>query len=210
MVEGSVVMVGDIARRAPIPLMLLLVVVITGASGCAAPMSQRVDPDTPSMLGDTTTDSQDLRTIAQRMARSLVTVQQISNAASPPRIAFLDVNNRTNQIIDKEIFLNSIRTLLIQHSQGRVIFLDRARINQVVAERELKRRGEVGASERKILSGVDFFLTGELNALDKVEGPTRQTYTRYSFRLTDAESADIVWEDAYEVKKVGRRGVFDQ
>ncbi len=179
-------------------------------TGCAAPMSRRVDVDSPSPLGDTTTDSQDLRTIAQRMARSLVTVEQISSAGSPPRVAFLDVNNRTNQIIDKEIFLNSIRTLLIQHSGGKVVFLDRARINQIMAERELKRKGVVGASERKVLSGVDFFLTGELNAIDKVEGPTRMTYTRYSFRLTDAESSDIIWEDAYEVKKIGRRGTFDQ
>ena len=185
---------------------LLLVVV----AGCAAPVSQRVDVDSPSLPGDTTTDSQDLRTIAQRMARSLITMPQIVSAASPPRIAFLDVNNRTNQIIDKEIFLNSIRTLLIQNSQGKVVFLDRARINQIMAERELKRKGVVGASDRKILSGVDFFLTGELNAIDKVEGATRLTYTRYSFRLTDAESSDIIWEDAYEVKKLGRRGIFDQ
>lgn len=190
---------------------LLFAVVVSGSlAGCAAPLSQRVDVDSPSPLGDTTTDSQDLRTIAQRMARGIVTVPQIASAGSPPRIAFLDVHNRTNQIIDKEIFLNSIRTLLIQHSQGKVIFLDRARINQIMAERELKRKGVVGASERKILSGVDFFLTGELNAIDKVEGPSRLTYTRYSFRLTDAESSDILWEDAYEVKKLGKRGVFDQ
>ncbi|HEV8586681.1 MAG TPA: hypothetical protein VGT02_17060 [Methylomirabilota bacterium] len=190
----------------------LLVVCAAAAilAGCAAPVSQRVDVDAPSPLGDTTTDSQDLRTIAQRMARSLITVQQISRAETPPRIAFLDVRNRTNQIIDKEIFLNSIRTLLIQHSQGRVVFLDRTRINEIIAERELKRRGVVGASDRKILSGVDFFLTGELNAIDKVEGSARLTYTRYSFRLTDAESSDIIWEDAYEVKKLGKRGVFDQ
>lgn len=185
-------------------------ILLVAVSGCAGPISQRVDVDSPSLPGDTTTDSQDLRTIAQRMARSLVAMPQIANAGSPPRIAFLDVNNRTNQIIDKEIFLNSIRTLLIQNSQGKVVFLDRARINQIMAERELKRKGIVGASDRKILSGVDFFLTGELNAIDKVEGANRLTYTRYSFRLTDAESSDIIWEDAYEVKKLGRRGVFDQ
>jgi PBP1b-binding outer membrane lipoprotein LpoB len=183
---------------------------VAALGGCAAPVSQRVDPDSPSPLGDTTTDSQDLRTIAQRMARSLITVAQIARAESPPRIAFLDVNNRTNQIIDKEIFLNSIRTVLIQNSQGKVVFLDRARINAIMAERELKRKGVVGSSDRKVMSGVDFFLTGDLNAIDKVEGPARLTYTRYSFRLTDAESSDIIWEDVYEVKKLGRRGVFDQ
>ena len=188
----------------------LTLLIVVALAACAAPVSQRVDVDSPSPLGDTTTDSQDLRTIAQRMARSLITVDQIAKSESPPRIAFLDVNNRTNQIIDKEIFLNSIRTLLIQNSQGKVVFLDRARINAVMAERELKRKGLVGATERKIVSGVDFFLTGELNAIDKVEGPTRLTYTRYSFRLTDAESSDIIWEDAYEVKKLGKRGVFDQ
>lgn len=193
----------------PQPVLWLSVLCIVLLAGCAGPRVERMDVDAPSPIADTTTDSQDLRTIAQRMARGIVTVQQVSQADSPPRVAFLEINNRTNQIIDKEIFLNSIRTLLIQHSGGKVIFLDRARINQIVAERELKRKGIVGASERKTLSGVDFFLTGELNAIDKVEGKTRATYTRYSFRLTDAESSDIIWEDAYEMKKVTQRGIFD-
>jgi PBP1b-binding outer membrane lipoprotein LpoB len=204
------------SRSSPSPpaparaLGVLLLALAVGA--CAGPVSQRVDPDSPTPFGDTTTDSQDLRTVAQRMARSMITIPQIAGAASPPRIAFLEVSNRTNQIIDKEIFLNSIRTLLIQNSGGKVIFLDRARIGAILAERELKRKQLVGTStpEGKILSGVDFFLTGELNALDKVEGAARLTYTRYSFRLTDAESSDIIWEDAYEVRKLGRRGVFDQ
>ena len=31
-------------------------------------------------------------------------------------------------------------------------------------------------------------------------------YHRYSFRLTDAETDVVVWEDDYEFKKTGRRG----
>ncbi len=174
------------------------------------PSVQRVDLDSPSFLGDTTTGSQDLRTIAQRMARSIVMVHQIANAESPPRIAFLEIKNRTNQIIDKEMFLNSIRTLLIKYSQGKILFLDRDRVGSIVQERELKRKGIVGASDRKILSGADFFLTGDLNSIDKAAGRTRVTYNRYSFRLTDAESSDIIWEDAYEVKKVGTQRLYDQ
>ena len=73
-----------------------------------------------------------------------------------------------------------------------------------------KRRGEFSASRKGHLSGADFFLTGTLDSIDKASGGIRSTYTRYSFRLTEAESGDIYWEDDYEVKKIGKAGLYDR
>jgi len=170
---------------------------------------RRIDPDT-TLITDVTTDSQDLRTICQRMARSLINLRQISNAVSPPRVAFLEMVNRTTEDIDSYNLLDSIRTQLIKNSNGRVIFVDRERINSIMNERQMKRAGTVGSSGPKVLSGVDFFLTGRAYSEMKVFSGTREAYYRFSFRLTDAENGDIVWEDKYEFKKAGRLGFMNR
>jgi len=184
---------------------------ITGALlfiGCVASTS-RVDVATDEP-GDTETSSKDLVTVAQNMARSLVQLPQIAAAKAPPRIAFADIKNETNEIINKNLFIEKMRTLLIKNAVGRMVFLDRELSEQITQEREGKRRGELGSSGSKIRSGADFFLTGKLSSIDKQSGSKRSTYTRYAFRLTDAESTDILWEDEYEVKKVGKAGLYDR
>ena len=76
--------------------------------------------------------------------------------------------------------------------------------------REMKRRGEVSTAGQKMLLGADFFLTGTLSSIDKMMNGKRSTFTSYSFRLTDAESSAIIWEDEYDVKKVGKSGMYDR
>jgi PBP1b-binding outer membrane lipoprotein LpoB len=66
--------------------------------------------------------------------------------------------------------------------------------------------------ERKIRSGLeqaDFVLTGELRGVSKAAaGGDRSDYIVMSFQLVDAQSNQILWEEAYETKKVSKIGVI--
>ncbi len=178
---------------------------------CAGGITNRVDVDSEDNLSDTGTGSKDLRAVTSEMVRSLITLPQLAGAASPPRVALLRVENRTNEILDTQLFTTKMRTLLIKHSAGRIVFVDRSNASAaaIQAERNAKREGSVSATDTKQVSGADFFLTGEIASIDKAAGGTRSTYTRFSFRLTDAESSDILWEDEFEMKKVAVQGVWD-
>lgn len=177
---------------------------------CSAGKTNRVAIDTDEPFSDVETSSKDLEAVAQKMSASLLQLPQVSRASNPVRIAFSDVKNETNEIINKNLFIEKMRTLLLRNAQGRMIFLDREIAADIAKEREQKRAGEISSSSSKIKSGADFFLTGKLSSIDKVAGNQRSNYTRYTFRLTDAESTDILWEDDYEVKKVGSAGLYDR
>ena len=59
--------------------------------------------------------------------------------------------------------------------------------------------------EKKIVDGVgraNLLLTGELSALSKAGGGDRSDYVIVSFQLVDPQSNEILWEDAYETKRV--------
>lgn len=188
---------------------LLLSLALTG---CLA-KTNRVAVDSDEPFSDTTTGSKDLEAVAQKMTRSLVLLPQIASAKTPPRIAFLEVTNNTNEILNKELFLRKMRTMLMQGAAGKMIFIDRDKFEAIKRERDAKRKGEFSSAVEKSnvkLSGADYFLTGTLDSIDKAAGGKRSTYTRYSFRLTDAESGDIHWEDEYEVKKIGQAALYDR
>jgi penicillin-binding protein activator len=195
---------GDLMKRFIVPVFLACWM----AMGCAG-STNRVHVDETGGVEDTGIDSQDLRTIVQRMARSIIQINAIATADSPPRIAFLDIKNSSNDILDTGMFLRKIRTLLLKHSQGRIRFIDRARVREIIKEREAKRAGLISSAGSKNLAGADYFLTGNISSIDKAAGDLRSTYTLVSFRLTDAETSDIIWEDEYEMKKVGKRAFWD-
>ena len=176
--------------------------------GCATQGRVAVDSEDPFI--STTTDSKDYETVAQSMARDIVTVPQIANAQTPPTIAFAKVVNRSAVPLDTEMFLEKIRTLLMKNVGGKIAFLDRAKSEEVIRERDMKRAGEVTASSKKAVLGADYFLTGSVSSIDKGDGKWRSTMMRYEFRLTDAESTQLIWANDYEVKKVGKKSLADQ
>ncbi len=191
-------------------LRILTLLCLTAMMSCSLGKTNRVGIDTDEPFSDVETSSKDLEAVAEKMTKSMLQLPQIHQGSAPVRIAFSDVKNETNEIINKNLFIEKMRTLLLRNAQGKMIFLDREISADIAKEREDKRSGEVSSSSSKIKSGADFFLTGKLASIDKVSGNKRSNYTRYSFRLTDAESTDILWEDDYEVKKVGSSGLYDR
>lgn len=71
---------------------------------------------------------------------------------------------------------------------------------------------KIAKVERKMKSGLgksDFILTGELSALTKAAtGGNRSDYVIMSFQLVDPLTNEVVWEDAYETKKVTKRSIL--
>ncbi len=144
--------------------------------------------------------------VTDRMARSILGIPQIAKAPVPPSVVLEPVVNNTRFPINKDIFLTRIRTQLNAKALGQVSFLDREMMATLERERELKRTGQVTASANPVpneFGGADYFLTGKLDGMTTRTAAGTSDYVLYSFRLTDARTSRIVWEDAAEVKKQG-------
>jgi len=181
-------------------------------NGCATGVTQRIDVDAEMVDDKQSTAVQDYRTVADQMARSLVQLPMIHKADHPPTFAFLDVENRTNQFIDTVAFQEKIRTLLLKNCGGKIYFLDRSAVNEILKERKRKKKGVVTASEKSSekIYGADYFLTGSIHSINRVMGSERTEYVRYSFRLTDADTSLIVWEDEYETRYFKSKALMDR
>ena len=191
--------------------LVLLFLITCLLNSCSPGVSKRVDLDAELVNDAHATSVQDYRTVADQMARSLIQLPFIHKAESPPTIAFIEVKNRTNKIIDTEGFQEKIRTLLIKNCGGKIYFLDRAAIQEILAERKMEQVGIVttGKSASKMY-GADYFLTGSIHSINRIQGTQKTEYTRYSFRLTDADTSLIVWEDEYETRYFKEKAFWDQ
>jgi PBP1b-binding outer membrane lipoprotein LpoB len=163
-------------------------------------------PDERGFVAGTGIESQDLVSVTDRMARSILSIPQIARAPVPPSVVLDPVVNNTRFPINKDIFLTRIRTQLNSKAMGQVSFLDREMMKTLERERELKRSGQVTASANPNVvefAGADYFLTGKLDGMTTRTSAGTSDYVLYSFRLTDARTSRIVWEDVAEIKKQG-------
>src|ERR1043165_8239507 len=100
--------------------LLLLITSAALVAGCASsgvknpsgvPVT-RMNADEQGFVAGTGVESQDLVAVTDKMARNILSVQQISNAGTPPIIVLDPVENKTRFPINKDIFLTRIRSEL--------------------------------------------------------------------------------------------------
>lgn len=179
------------------------------SSGVKNPSGVRVTemkPDERGFVAGTGVESQDLVSVTDQMARSILAVPEIARAQGMPRIVLLPVVNDTRFPINKDIFLTRIRTQLNSKAAGKVRFLARDQMAALEKERDLKQSGAVTSnSDPNVVEfkGADFFLTGKLSGMTTRTSKGTSDYILYSFQLIDPRTSDIVWEDSAEIKKQG-------
>jgi PBP1b-binding outer membrane lipoprotein LpoB len=183
------------------------VAALLACAGCASEQAGRpatpMDPSEHGFVSGTGVESQDLVQVSDKMARSILATPKIANAAQPPVVGLLPVENNTRFPIQKDIFNKRIKALLASRCAGKVTFIARDRMESINKEKEMKAKGTVSNSGEKQLLGVDYFLTGELTGLSSSSSAGRSDYVLYTFRLIDAENSAEVWEDFSEIKKQG-------
>jgi PBP1b-binding outer membrane lipoprotein LpoB len=198
-------------KRATVLAMAVLLAALGAAvmAGCSG-RTARMDVDSEDDALGGAIGSKDFRGVCFEMAQSVVRLPQIQNASSPPTIAFFEMVNNSDELVNAEDVLYKIRTELIKNSGGKMMFLDRDAIEKIKTERRDKERGKVTSSSNKALYGADFFMSGRIEGIRRSRGRTETEYIRISVRLTDAASSAIVWENDYEFKKLLLRGVYDR
>ncbi|MEQ1565019.1 MAG: CsgG/HfaB family protein [Myxococcota bacterium] len=180
------------------------------AVGCTH-KAKYVDPDAESKVEGTGIESRDVRAVAGQMASDLLQAPVLSNTQTPPRIAVLDVENRSRFLIDAEIFSTLITDELISASAGRLAIVNRDLIDEIQKERSMKASGEVSDVGRlQALAGVDYFLEGTVESLSASTSDAQTDYVVVRFQLTNAETGIIGWSNRYEMKKEGSWGVMYQ
>jgi len=191
---------------------VLLVAVVAGCAskGVKNPSGTGVTvmrADETGFVAGTGIESQDLVAVTDKIARNILNVPEIAQAAVLPRIILNPVVNDTRFPINKDIFLERLQAELISKAGAKVRFLARDRMAAIEHERQLKRDGQVlSSSDPKVneFKGGDYMLTGKLSGLTTRTSKGTSDYILYTFELIDLRTTEIVFKDSMEVKKQGQ------
>jgi PBP1b-binding outer membrane lipoprotein LpoB len=185
-------------------------------AACGSTIDQRVDADAADQVGGTGLQSQDIRTISDRISRDIVASSVLTAAQPGERISFYLINmeNEGSDVINKRIILEKIETDLYKALTGRVQILDRTAVglDAVRREREAKRSGAVAGklSMKDSVAGADYALTGVIQDRVQQSGKLKSVYYLVTFRLLNLETDEIVWKGDYETKFLSEKATQDR
>jgi PBP1b-binding outer membrane lipoprotein LpoB len=173
-------------------------------AACGTPPDRRVDPDVDDEMG--ALQSQDIRTIADKMARDLASTGILTSTANNQTVTFhiTEMVNKSSDPIDHTIILRKLRTDLFKALGERVVVLDRSAegLEAVKHEREAKRSGAVTSNEGKHGSvlGSDYVLKGVIEDRTLQQSSKKSHYYLVTMELTDLETGQLKWTGDYEAK----------
>jgi uncharacterized protein (TIGR02722 family) len=173
--------------------------------GCAGPRAftrgQYGDPQEISMLDDQWNQN-DMQLVAKKVVGSMEAwVEQAKPSAKPVVILGMP-ENRTSEHIDMQALYDQVKTALIQ--SGRFTFVDESARPEIAKEYEYQGSGYVDPSQAKRpgkQTAPEYFLKGRITSIVQQVGNDKVVYYKASFRLSDIETAEIVWTDEKEITK---------
>ncbi|MFO1054525.1 MAG: hypothetical protein U1F36_20070 [Planctomycetota bacterium] len=185
-------------------------------TACHSTVDRRIDPDQPDPVGGGKLASEDVRTMADQMARDIVAYGVLASHDPKEPITFhiTELRNDSSDVIDKELVLTKLRTNLFKALGNRVQILDRSKegLEAVRAEREAKRAGAVTANPNQAgsLLGSDYVLKGTIKDRVLQAGSRKSVYYLVTFELTDLETSRLAWTGDYEVKFETEKSVISR
>jgi len=196
---------------------VLLGLLVLATSACAGTIDRRVDPDSPDEVGGAVLQSQDIRTMAQNMARDLASSGLLTSTANNQTVTFhiIGMENQSSDVINREIIITKLETELFKAlGGGRIRVLDRSAVglDAVKREREAKRSGAVAGNEGKRgnVLGSDYVLYGVIRDRVQQGGKLKSAYYDVTFTLTDLETDQKVWQNDYETKFLSEKSVISR
>ncbi len=192
-------------------LIAFLAVGLIATTGCKKHYIRDVDPSVPGRVRSTGPESQDVQGVADQMMRSLLRTPVIRDADRPPTIAVLPMDNNTRFAFNSDVYNTLLKARLNSQAHGRMVFVGRDVLPDIIAEREAKRTGTFDydpAMRSQALAGADYFLVGRVDGLSTASTRGQADYLIYAYKLVDAENSIEVWEDYFETKREGRDDVL--
>jgi len=118
-------------------------------AACAKPVDTRptytqvLNPDESDNIGGSFLESNDIRTMASKMAVQLLSIPEITEASHQPvRIAIAPVQNSTAYIFDKDILSRKLRLELSKYAKGKVRFISQNRASNAMRHKIIHEQDE--------------------------------------------------------------------
>ncbi len=170
--------------------------------------------------------STDLQTLSADMVESLVASPALSYLENPGKgddkriiVVLGGIENRTSEHIDTQGISDKIQTQLIKSGKFRFVA---AEAGQAEVEGQVRFQQGSGRVRDDMMRqfgkqlGADMVLYGSLRSIEKYRGSSiesagtrkQDVYYQFVLKCVNIDSAEIIWQDEAELRKVAKTGLF--
>lgn len=190
-----------------VPIAIVSIACI-GLSGCAS----KVQYGDAQAVETVNTDfgSTDLQSIAAKMVDDLLTFPPVVMMTRDRRpVMFVDkIRNKTSEHIDTENVTDTIQSKLI--NSGKFRFVDMTAVEQVKQQLNYQQNSGLVDDSKAVAVGrqigAEFMLYGNLSAIVKKSGSTKDVYYKFTLKMTNLETNILEWSNEKEIRKSKSRG----
>lgn len=124
-----------------------------------------------------------------------------------PIVIVDEIENRTSEHIDTAALAQTMQNELV--NSGKIRFTDKQARDKIL--KEIRYHNESGMVSRDTAKkkgrqiGADFLMVGELTSIENVQGGYKTVTYTTTVRLTNLETSEIMFSDAYRIKKKFKR-----
>ena len=188
-------------------------VVLLGTGACFSKRVTRIEPSAVTDLSGRWNDT-DSRLVANELVEQSLTAGWAKrytdmHAGEAPTVIIGNFSNRTLEHIAVGTFVNDIEKALVQTGAARVVASadERQGIRAERKDQQQNARADTRAGLGQEL-GARYALTGELQAIEDVDGRERVVFYQVDAALVDLETNAKVWVGQKKIKKYVERARF--
>ncbi len=199
-------------NRFRVPAAMVIAAGVGMAGGCGKNWDvERVEPEKSTEV-DYRFNDEDARQIFQSMTTDCLNRPWLKNwtrshSGQPPIIFLSDVRNQTEDYINTQLFTTQIQEELL--NSGDVRIKAERDFRDAIREERLDTKFNDPETIKAVAKelNADFALTGFVNDNKQRsnDGRVIVNYYQANMRLIDVETAEIVWSQTKELKKVAKR-----
>jgi penicillin-binding protein activator len=202
-----------LVSRRPAAAPLFAAVLLVLASGCITKRVTRIEPTAVTDLSGRWNDT-DSRLVANQLVEQTLTAGWAKRYADThggeaPTVIVGTFANRTMEHIPVATFTRDIERALIGTGAARVV-AGRAERDELRDERKDQQQNARAETRNKLGQelGARYALTGELQAIEDVDGRERVVFYQIDASLIDLETNAKVWVGQHKIKKYVERARF--
>lgn len=182
--------------------LFILVFILTGCLNSSASGVSRVD----SKISHLTTvrwGADELQEMAKEMTESFL-VSDVLATSEKSVFSFLKIKNSTYDHIDTNSLAEMIKAGL--QKSDRVLIVDVDKRNMLHQYENEKTLDNIYKSAEKL--SINGFFIGEISAIYQKNDITKDMFFKFTLSLMDIESAEIVWSDEVEIRKLRKKALL--
>jgi uncharacterized protein (TIGR02722 family) len=185
----------------------ILAATLVGAAVLVAGCANKIAYGDAQAVETVTTDfgSTDLQSISAKMVDDMLAFPPVVQVTAQRRpVIFVDkIKNKTTEHIDTESVTDTIQTKLI--NSGKFRFVDMSAVQAV--QQQLDYQTESGSVDAKTAVrigqqiGAEYMLYGNMAAIVKNDGKTKDVYYKFTLKLMHLQSGIVEWQGEKEIRK---------